>query len=252
MLLWIIRRQRKRAVRSVYENQFMESSPVIGMNLGAHKRSRHVIEDLKKGRLAAVKKRHPKQQKSTKQTEPSEKLHEQIKQLQHEIIKRKQTEVRLEERVANLTAANEKLQRELVEKKQAGKQAADEQLQPEVPVSKQAEQQVAEVLVADEQQKPEVPESEQVEQDIGEQTAEVPAADKTVEEKPAGKGNKYDDLHRVVDGVKQKLCRKCKEWKPDSEFHKNASCKDGLAVSCKTCKAEAAREYRKRRKAAKD
>ena len=216
VLLWIIRRQRKRAVRSVYENRFMESSPVIGMNLGAHKRRRQVIEDLKKGRLAAVQKRHPKLQKSTKQTEPSEKLHEQLKQLQYEIIKRKQTEVRLEERLAHLTAANEKLQRELAENKQ-----------------------------------PEIPESEQAGQDIEEQTAGVPAAEKPGEGKPAGKGKTYEGLHRIVDGVKQKLCRKCKEWKPESEFHKNASCKDGLAVSCKTCKSEAAREYRKRRKAAK-
>ncbi len=257
VLLWIMRRRQQRAVRSVYENQFLESSPVIGMNLGAHKRSRHVIKDLKKGRLAAVQKRHPKQQKSTKQTEPSEKLHEQIKQLQLEIIKRKQTEVRLEQQVAHLTTANEQFQRELAENKQAEKQtvgepAVEEQLQPEVPVSKQAEQQVAQEPATDEKQQPEISESEQVEQVSERQVVAELAADKPVEEKSAGKGNKYDDFHRVEDGVKQKLCRKCKEWKPESEFHKNTSSKDGLAGSCKTCKAEAAKEYRKRRKAAKD
>lgn len=261
LLLWIMMRLRRRTVRSIYENRFLESSPVIGMNLGAHKRSRHVIKDLKKGRLAAVQKRHPKQQKSAKQTEPSEKLHEQIKQLQHEIIKRKQTEVRFEQRVAHLTAANEKLQRELAETKQTGQRpeqqtveepAVEEQLQPEVPVSKQAEQQVAQEPATDEKQQPEISESEQAEQVPERQVVAELAVEKPVEGKLAGKGNKYDDLHRVVDGVKQKLCRKCKEWKPESEFHKNASCKDGLAVSCKTCKAEAAREYRKRRKAAKD
>lgn len=233
VLLWIMRRRRQRAVRSVYENQFLESSPVIGMNLGAHKRSRHVIKDLKKGRLAAVQKRHPKQQKSTKQTEPSEKLHEQIKQLQLEIIKRKQTEVRFEQQVAHLTAANEQFQRELAEYKQAKKQAA-------------------ETPTADEKLQPEVPESEQARQDIEEQTAVVPVADKPAKRKPVRRGKTYEDLHRVVDGVKQKLCRRCKEWKPESEFHKNASSKDGLAGSCKTCKTEAARENRKRRKTAKD
>ena len=257
VLLWIMMRLRRRAVRSFYESQSQGSSPVIGVNLGDHKLSRHVIKDLKNGRLTAVQKRHPKQQKSTKQMEPSEKLHEQIKQLQLEIIKRKQTEVRFEERVAHLTAANEQLQRELAENKQAEKQAAEtlaanEQLQPEIPVSKQAEQQVVQEPPTDEKQQPEIPESEQVEQVPERQVVAELAAEKPVEEKPAGKGNKYDELHRVVDGVKQKLCRKCKEWKPESEFHKNASCKDGLAVSCKTCKAEAAREYRKRRKAAKD
>ena len=261
VLLWIIKWQRKRAIRNVYENQLLESSPVIGMNLGAHKRSHHVIENLKKGRLAAVQKRHPKQQKLTKQTEPSEKLHEQIKQLQYEIIKRKQIEVRLEQRVANLTAASEKLQRELAENKQAEQHpeeqtveepAANEQLQPEVPGSKQAEQQVAQEPATDEKQQPEIPESEQAGQDIEEQTDGIPAADKPSEREPARRSKTYEDHHRVVDGVKQKLCRKCKEWKPESGFHKNASSKDGLAGSCKTCKAEAAREYRKRRKAAKD
>lgn len=233
VLVWITRRQRRRAVRNIYDNQFLESSPVIGVNLGVHRRSHHVIKDLKKGRLAAVQKRHPKQQKSAKQTEPTEKLHEQIKQLQYEIIKRKQIEVRLEQRVAHLTASSEKLQHELAE-------------------NKKAEKQTAETPAADEQQQPEVPESKQVEQIPERKVIAEPAVEKAVEGKPAGKGDKYDDLHRIVDGVKQKLCRKCKEWKPESEFHKNASCKDGLAGSCKTCKANAAREYRKRRKAAKD
>lgn len=233
MLLWIMKRRQKRAVRSVYGNQSLENSPVIGMNLGAHKRSRHVIKDLKKGRLAAVQKRHSKQQKSTKQTELTEKLHEQIKQLQLEIIKRKQVEVRFEQRVANLTAANEQLQRELAERKQA-------------------EQQAAKVQVIDEQQKSEVSESKQAEQVPERQVVAEQTAEKAVEGKAAGKGDKYGDLHRVVDGAKQKLCRKCKEWKPESEFHKNASSKDGLAGSCKTCKAKAAKEYRKRRKTAKD
>ncbi len=86
---------------------------------------------------------------------------------------------------------------------------------------------------------------------LEEQTTGVPAVEKAVERKPARRGKTYEELHRVVDDVKQKLCRKCEEWKPESEFHKNSSCKDGLAVSCKICKAEAAREYRKRRKAAK-
>jgi len=251
VLVWITRRQRKRAVRNIYENQFLEGSPVMGVNSGVHRQSHHVIDDMKKGRLSAVQKRRPMQQKSTKQTEPSDKLHEQIKQLQYEIIKRKQTEVRFEERLAHLRAANEQLQHELAENKQAEMQAADEQLQHVVHDTKQIEQQVAQEPATDEKQQPEIHESEQAGQDFEEPTAEVPAAEKPVEGKSAGKGKAYEDTHRLVDGVNQKLCRKCKEWKPESEFHKNASCKDGLAVSCKTCKAEAAREYRKRRKTAK-
>lgn len=57
----------------------------------------------------------------------------------------------------------------------------------------------------------------------------------------------YEDEHRVVDNVRQKLCRKCGVWKDESEFHKNASRKDGLARWCKVCKVGASRESRARR-----
>ena len=237
VLLLIVRQLRKRMIRRVYTSQLPGQSPVIGMNLGGRKRSRHVNKDLKKGRLVAAQKRQPKQQKSTKQTEPSEKLHEQIKQLQYEIIKRKQSESRLEQRVAHLAADNEKLRREVAESRQ---------------VERQPSQEDAEAPAADEKLQPEVAEKKQAEQEAKEQAVEEPAEKKPPKKKPVGIGSKYEDFHRVVDGVKQKLCRKCNEWKPESEFHKNASCKDGLAGSCKTCKAEVAREYRKRRKAAKD
>ena len=206
LLLWIISRLRSRKVQREFESQLRGSSPVIGVNLGVRRRSRHVIEDLKKGRLVSIHK-HQKQKHVQTKDRP-EKLHEEIKQLQYEIIKRKQTESRLEQQVAELTSANEELKRELAESKQ---------------VVLQSQQQIA----------------------------EEPATDEEVERKPARRGKIYERRHRVVDGVKQKLCRKCKEWKAESEFHKNSGSRDGLAGACKTCKTNAAREYRKRRKAAK-
>jgi len=259
VLLLIVRRQRKRAIRRVYTNQLPERSPVIGVNLGGRKRSHHGIKDLKKDHLASVPERREKHKKSEKTTELSEKLHEQMKQLQYEIIKRKQTEARFEQRVADLTAENEKLRCEIAESRQVEQRPsreaaevpdADEKLQPEISEKEQAEQdlkeQVVETPSADEKLQPEVAEKEQAKQDLKEQAAEVPAEKKPTKKKPAGSGSKYEDFHRVVDGVKQKLCGKCNEWKPESEFHKNASCKDGLAGSCKVCKAKAARQYRKR------
>jgi hypothetical protein len=59
----------------------------------------------------------------------------------------------------------------------------------------------------------------------------------------------YEDEHRTVDHVRQKLCRKCGQWKNESEFHKNASRKDGMARWCKMCKIGAARKSRARRAA---
>ena len=260
VLLLIIRHQRKRAIRRLYSNQLRETSPVIGVNLGDPKRSDHGIKNLKKKRLTFVPESREKDNKSEKKTEPSENFHEQIKQLQYEIVKRKQSEKHLDQRVANLTADNEQLRREIAEYRQdkehpsqevAETPATDEKIPPGVAQKEQAKQdpsqETAETPAAYEKLQPEVAEKKQAEQDLRQEDIKEP-----VEKKSHRGGRKYDDLHRVVDGVKQKLCRKCNEWKPESEFHKNASCKDGLAGSCKVCKARAARLYRQRWKAEKN
>lgn len=41
-----------------------------------------------------------------------------------------------------------------------------------------------------------------------------------------------------------KGCTKCRRWKPESDFGSNASRTDGLAASCKMCRAEIERERR--------
>jgi hypothetical protein len=260
IVLWIIRLRRKRGYRNIYGNKFLESTPVIGAKLGSRKRRRHIIKDFKKAQLAAAQHGHANQQKSTKQSE-SEKLHEQIRQLQREIIIRKQSEVRLEEKVAYLTSVNEKLGLELAELKQSEKPAQTEaeaeptpkeEARPEISEEKPSEQPVAQESLSEQIEQPVSSESEQVVQDVGKQSLETSAEEVSVERKPPRKRKKYEDFHRIVDDVKQKLCRKCNEWKPESEFYKNASSKDGLAGSCKTCKSEAAKEYRRRRKATQD
>ncbi len=72
--------------------------------------------------------------------------------------------------------------------------------------------------------------------------------------KKEGKGLKtycrYEECHRVVDGVKQKRCRRCKNWKTESEFYKNRSFKDGLQFQCKACANKATNKSRKKRRLA--
>ncbi len=60
---------------------------------------------------------------------------------------------------------------------------------------------------------------------------------------------KFEEYRRVVDGVKQKHCNRCKRWKPEAEFHKLRTSKDGLYWYCKKCTNEEARKYRERRTA---
>ena len=61
---------------------------------------------------------------------------------------------------------------------------------------------------------------------------------------------RFEERHRVVDGVKEKRCRKCKKWRPESQFYKKRRHKDGLAVWCKKCSDKATNLCRKRRLAA--
>ncbi len=46
---------------------------------------------------------------------------------------------------------------------------------------------------------------------------------------------RYDERHRVVNGAKEKLCRKCRIWKVESQFYRDRCSKDGLAAWCSKC-----------------
>jgi len=61
---------------------------------------------------------------------------------------------------------------------------------------------------------------------------------------------RYEESHRIVDGVKQKRCRRCRRWKAESEFYKTRRHKDGLAVWCKECSNKATNKARKKRRLA--
>lgn len=61
---------------------------------------------------------------------------------------------------------------------------------------------------------------------------------------------RYEQRHRVVGGVKQKRCSRCKKWRPESGYYKKSKHKDGLAVWCKECANKATNDCRRRRTAA--
>ncbi len=66
--------------------------------------------------------------------------------------------------------------------------------------------------------------------------------------KKEGKGLKkkyyiYGECHRVAEGVKQKLCKKCKRWKAECDFYKERRYKDGLRYVCIECMLAYAREH---------
>lgn len=61
---------------------------------------------------------------------------------------------------------------------------------------------------------------------------------------------RYEERHRVVSGVPEKRCRRCKKWKPEGEFYKKSKHKDGLAIWCKKCADDATNFCRRRRRMA--
>jgi len=60
---------------------------------------------------------------------------------------------------------------------------------------------------------------------------------------------RYEERHRVVDGLRQKRCGRCKKWKVESGFYKHRRHIDGLAVWCKECSNKATNRCRRLRSA---
>ncbi len=75
-------------------------------------------------------------------------------------------------------------------------------------------------------------------------TGHTPGANKPfqISEKWPQRKDKFEDGDHVIAKTGQKECRKCKDLKDHSDFHKNKSSKDGLASWCKDCK----KQYRKK------
>lgn len=55
----------------------------------------------------------------------------------------------------------------------------------------------------------------------------------------------YEDRHRIVDGVREKLCTKCRKWKKESEYYTDRARKDGLTGLCQKCSDAATAKSRR-------
>jgi len=69
------------------------------------------------------------------------------------------------------------------------------------------------------------------------------------EGKPIREYLRFEERHRIVQGVKEKLCSRCQQWKYESDFSRNRRSRDGLSCHCKECENDQARkrlEWRKK------
>jgi len=266
LLLMILRRRRMKNVRIIRPEHLADRPSVIGPKLG-HAGGRRGLASSRAGQLTLVPDRHEKQQKLSKAKGQPEKSREQNGPPQWEIVKPRQPNQEPEKKATELAAANEKLGRdvedragtverlehqiaELTAANERLRREADEGIHARVPL----EQKVGELTTANEQLQLEAARNKEAQDRFEQKLAELAAANERLHtqvvqlNKTAKKtrAHRYEDEHRVVDDVKQKICRKCGQWKAETEFHKNASRKDGLARWCKVCKTNAARKSRER------
>lgn len=286
----ILKRLRRRPIRRTHGSHFLDGASVIGVKLSDQMRSRHGSADSKRGGSMHPVEKHEKPQKTVKMTGSWKRIVEQVRQKPNDLklkedlaeltaayeaardkkssadahstekvaqaepepaasepprkddVEARQAQAKLEQRIAELTEANERLQRELAESRQA-KEPLEQELAGQTSANEQLLKEVAEIRQAE----------ERLEQKISELTA----ANEQLQQKVAQGSitpdkQTDDDRHRVVDGVSEKLCGNCGRWKPQDQYSKHASSKDGLANQCKQCRAEAARLRREKRNTPKD
>jgi hypothetical protein len=266
LLLMILRRRRMKNVRVLRPEHLADRPSVIGSMLG-HGGGRRSLAGSRAGQLTLVTGRHEKQQKLSKVKGQTEKSREQNGPPQWEIVKPRQPNQEPEKKVADLAAVNEKLRHDVedhastverLEHQIAELTAANERLRREAEegIHDKApfEQKVGELTTANEQLQRDAARHKEAQDRFEQKLAELASANERLHAQVAQlsktgqktRAHRYENDHRVVDDVKQKLCRKCGQWKAETEFHKNASRKDGLARWCKVCKTNAAKKSRER------
>ena len=113
------------------------------------------------------------------------------------------------------------------------------------------EREIIDLVAACEQSSGQSAKRKRVKEHCKQQVNELPVTDKPVpKSKKRSQRNTKKEGSRHVNNrkVRKKLCLKCKKQKARNDFHKDKSCKDGLARWCKECKAKAARKYRKKKR----
>lgn len=135
LLLKVWRRRRKAAVRFMRANRGSGDPSIIGVKLVGKNGNGRNGEDLHEADESDAGRLESKHQRWTTVPEESDWSEQPVRDLRREIIKRDQTEARLEREVSELVIANERLEREV-----AGLKAANERLLRQVTDAKREEE----------------------------------------------------------------------------------------------------------------
>jgi len=114
LLLKIRRRRRETAAKIMYPQRLSGDPSIISVKLARSKQVRKNGEDLQEADESDVPQVQRKSHHWTAAAEESDWAQQPVRDLRREIIKRDQTEARLEREVTELSVANEQLEREVV------------------------------------------------------------------------------------------------------------------------------------------
>lgn len=186
LLLLILRLLRKETLTRAEADELPERSPIIGLRLADHKRSRREIRGLERSRSASALQRHGSRKELKEIAGQVDMLKGQIGQLQHEITEHKRMETRLKQRIAELTTT-------------------DGQPQPETRKSSQTdvslEQQLAELTATNKQLRDELAKRRQTEVRLEQQIGKLMAANARLQQQ-ASEQRPSENI--PVQGVEQK------------------------------------------------
>jgi len=222
MLLLIAIHQRKKKVKEIHTIPTMSRSDIIGAKLSGQRTAHHDIKEIQKLSLALTPESDEKQMGWGQTTKEWRKLTEQIRQLNHEIIRHKRTEEQLNHQIAELTTTNKKLQEQIDEQKQAVKSprpqvsevtSSDRQGPAKTANESLKPRPVIETTV-DEQIRQEVSRPEQTNRTIGQEIAE-PAA--IINEQPQNKENEDENVG------KETKCQTAELNNADEQFRQEAT-----------------------------
>ncbi len=135
LLLWKVRRRRRKAAtKIVYTDRVSADPSVVDVKLVAGKGIHRNGEDLQEADERSASQIQRRYQRWTTAPEESDWPGQPVRDLRREIIKRDQSEARLEREVAELGGANEQLEREV-----AGLMVVNERLLRQVTESRRVE-----------------------------------------------------------------------------------------------------------------
>jgi len=158
LLLLVLIRLRKQSVKNINADQINEATPIIGANLAEYNLRRQASRNMKSDSPVQTSQIQERSKNWKQMTRQFAKSNEQIRRLQHELAKRKQSESFLEKKIVELRESNKRLSDQVVRSQ---------------PTTTQFKMQIAELTTTIEQLRDEISRYKQTKISLEQQVVEL-------------------------------------------------------------------------------